>query len=80
MFTGLETRSYPAVVMKKGHNVFLETGEDWVVRSTLRFRTLAEQRQFLDAAGFVIDQVYGDWRGTPFDAKSRLMIFMAHRI
>lgn len=62
-----------------GHNVFLATGEDVVASSELRFRSLAEQRAFLAAAGFEVEQVYGDWEGGPITSGSRIFVFVARR-
>ena len=45
--------------------------------STLRFWTLREIEQHLDAAGLRVADVYGDWNGGPFDSrKSEEMIFV----
>ncbi|HEY0738824.1 MAG TPA: class I SAM-dependent methyltransferase [Herpetosiphonaceae bacterium] len=60
-----------------GHNIFHATGEVLVVPSTLRFRTLAELNDSLLAAGFTVEQVYGDWQRGPLTSSSRVMVFVA---
>lgn len=70
----------PGRVRFQGHNVFLETGEDVIAGSELRFRTLAEQRACLAAAGFAVEQVYGDWGCGPVTSASRVFVFIARRI
>lgn len=62
-----------------GHNVFLDTGEDVVASSELRFRGLAEQRACLSGAGFDVEQVYGDWERGPVTSASRVFVFVARR-
>lgn len=62
-----------------GHNVFTETGEDLVVESELRFRSRGELTASLTAAGFSVEQVYGDWLSGPLNPASRVMIFVACR-
>jgi SAM-dependent methyltransferase len=66
-------------VTYEAHNVFLSTGEDVVVRSTLRFRTLEELSRSLTASGFATEHVYGAWGREPLLETSRLMIFVARR-
>lgn len=63
----------------EGHNVFANTGEDVVVSSELRFRTLVEITDSLVEAGFVVEQVYGDWQRGPLRNSSRVMVFVARR-
>lgn len=62
-----------------GHNLFLETGEDLIVHSTLRFRTREELTDSLRAAGFAVQHVYGDWRRGPVTPDSRVLVFVARR-
>ena len=61
-----------------GHTI-LPDGEHVVVRETLRFRTMAEITAALDATGFVLESVVGDWDGSPYQAASPEMIFLARR-
>jgi SAM-dependent methyltransferase len=63
----------------QGYNVFQQTGEELVVDSILRFRSLEEIRQSLGEARFTIEQVFGDWSRGPFVSTSRLMIIVARR-
>mgnify|MGYP001163295927 FL=1 len=63
----------------QGHNAFLATGEVLVVDSVLRFRTPEELRGSLEAAGFAVEEVHGDWRGAPLTEASPLIIVVARR-
>ncbi|MEM7113536.1 MAG: class I SAM-dependent methyltransferase [Chloroflexota bacterium] len=63
----------------RGHNFFVEGGETAVVDSTLRFRSHAEIVDSLHEAGFVVEEVFGDWEKRPFTPESRMMIFIARR-
>ena len=63
----------------QGHNVFKNTGEDLVATSELRFRSHAELTTSLNAAGFTVQQVYGDWEYRPYTNASRIMVFIAQR-
>lgn len=62
------------------HNLFLNTGERLDVHSTLRFRTDRELHDSLEAAGFYVQHVYGDWQGMPFTPESAVMVFLAQRL
>lgn len=62
-----------------GHNIFTDTGEVVVVGSELRFRSRAEITDSLTNAGFTVEQVYGDWDGSPMTSADRVMIFLASR-
>jgi SAM-dependent methyltransferase len=63
----------------EGHNVFTATGEVVVASSELRFRSRAELTDSLIAAGFIVEQVYGDWDRGPVTSASRVMVFVARR-
>ncbi|HEX5158953.1 MAG TPA: class I SAM-dependent methyltransferase [Ktedonobacterales bacterium] len=63
----------------EGHNIFTATGEVVVVGSELRFRSQAELTDSLSSVGFTVEDVYGDWDGSPFTSAVRLMIFVASR-
>lgn len=63
----------------EGHNIFTATGEVVVVGSELRFRSQTELTDALTSAGFTVEQVYGDWDGSPMTSASRVMIFLASR-
>lgn len=69
----------PGRVIFEGHNVFESTGEIVVARSELRFRTRSEIEASLTKSGFVVDHVFGDWKRSPFQESSRVMIFVARR-
>ena len=62
--------------------VYDEIGEDGIVRRTvapmvIRYYFLAEMRLLLSAAGFELDEVYGDFDGTPFEDGVPRMILLA---
>ena len=63
----------------RGYTRFVDSGEELVADSELRFRSHAELTDSLHKAGFVVKQVWGDWDYRPFANSSRLMIFVAHR-
>lgn len=63
----------------EGHNVFKATGEVAVVHSELRFRTQEELVRSLQAAGFTIEHIYGDWHKGPLRGDSSEMVFVARR-
>jgi SAM-dependent methyltransferase len=68
-----------ARVRFRAHNVFEATGEDVVSDSELRFRSAAELRGSLHAAGFEVEHVYGDWRRSELAPSSRVMVVVARR-
>ena len=55
----------------------LPGGEALAVDSTLRFRTEAELRESLEAAGFAIEAVYGGWNREPVGAGDGELIVIA---
>ena len=63
----------------EGHNVFSATGEVVVASSELRFRSLAELADSLVAAGFSVEQVFGDWERWPLASTSRVIVIIARR-
>lgn len=69
----------PGQVLFEGHNVFLNTGAELVVPSTLRFRNQAELTRSLVEQGFSIEHLYGDWQQGPVGPNSRVLIFVARR-
>lgn len=62
------------------HNLFLNTGEQLDVPSTLRFRTNQELQNSLEAAGFHVQHVYGNWKSAPFTPESAVMVFLTQRL
>ena len=62
----------------EGHRV-LPDGRHLSTTETLRFRSFAEIEASLDAAGFEIEQRWGDWDRSPVTALSREFIFVAQR-
>jgi SAM-dependent methyltransferase len=66
-------------VQFQAHNVFNNTGEDLVVNSELRFRSLEEITNSLQEIGFRVEQVYGGWQRQPLTTSSQAMVFVARR-
>lgn len=62
-----------------GHTHFPASGETVVDRSTLRFRTEAELRRSLGAAGFEVEQVHGGWHGEPVGAGCGELVMVARK-
>ncbi|SEJ38224.1 Methyltransferase domain-containing protein [Deinococcus reticulitermitis] len=62
-----------------GYTRFLASGETVVDRSTLRFRSEAELRRSLGAAGFEINAVYGGWHGEPVGAGCGELVVVARK-
>lgn len=63
----------------QGFNRFLNSGEEIIVDSTLRFRTQGEIESSLIKASFTVENVYGDWHGGPVTKQSRPMVFIAKK-
>ncbi|MGV9770723.1 class I SAM-dependent methyltransferase [Streptosporangium sp. NPDC003464] len=51
----------------------------WVDRGNLRFLDVPELRGFLDEAGFVVEEQFGDWTRGPVTDSSRVIIMIARR-
>ena len=66
-------------VAMRGYNHFLESEEEVVVDSTLRFRSQAELVHSLNNAGFIVKNVYGSWERKLVGRHSKVMIFIASR-
>ncbi len=62
-----------------GHNLFLATGEVVVSPDQLHFRGREELTDSLVAAGFAVEDVYGDWQRGALLPTSRVMVFVARR-
>ena len=65
------------VVSVTNHYRFLATDDDVVSSARLRFRSEAELRATLAAAGFAVDRLYGDWDRRPASADTRELIVVA---
>jgi SAM-dependent methyltransferase len=65
------------VVSFTNHYQFLTTGDDVPSQAQLRFRSEAELRDSLGAAGFTVECVYGDWDRRPASASTRELIVVA---
>lgn len=66
------------VVDSTGHYAF-DDGEELLSNATFRFRSEAEVRSSLQAAGFVIDQIYGGWNREPVGAGDGELLVIARR-
>lgn len=60
-----------------GHTEFHAPEEEHATESTLRFRTLDELVDDLEASGFEVVGAFGDWQGGPLLPASAEMIFVA---
>jgi SAM-dependent methyltransferase len=68
------------IVSYINHYVFVATGDDVVVSSRLRFRSLDELTRSLIVAGFAVERVYGDWDRRPASRTARELIVVARRV
>lgn len=62
------------------HFHFLNTGEEVVSTDRLIFRSEAELRASLQAAGFEVENVYGYWDGSALTKTSPEMLFLGRRL
>ena len=67
------------IVSYTNHYAFLATGDELVSAGQLRFRTRPQLISSLAAAGFVVEQMYGDWDRSPAGPTSRELIVVAAR-
>lgn len=80
----LETWSEPVKidderVIFEGHYLFTKTGEELISINELIFRTKEEIIQFLESAGFLIENIYGNWDWSQVSKESPEFIFVARR-
>ncbi len=61
------------------HYFFVASGDTAVSRGRLRFRAEAELTESLDAAGFTVEAMYGEWDREPVSAHARELIVVAQR-
>lgn len=61
------------------HYLFTATGVELVSINELRFRSRVQLEQSLVDAGFVVENVYGNWDFSPADSASPEFIFLAAR-
>jgi SAM-dependent methyltransferase len=61
------------------HYRFLATGGELVSHARLRFRSLDELTRSLDAAGFTVERVEGDWHGGAVRAGAPELVVLARR-
>jgi SAM-dependent methyltransferase len=69
--------SAPGIVKLVAHNFFAETSETVTEAQVLVFRDRSALEGQLNAAGFDVKAVYGDWRRSPFTEEAPLMVFVA---
>lgn len=67
----------PGVVRLVASNRFTDTGETIVETVTLHFRTRSELERQLDAAGFAVTAVFGDWQRGPVVDSSAVLVVTA---
>lgn len=67
----------PGTVELVAHTLFAETKETVTETQLLVFRDRRTLEQQLNAAGFVVETVYGDWKRGPFTEYAPIMIFVA---
>ncbi|MDB5179348.1 MAG: putative methyltransferase [Patescibacteria group bacterium] len=61
------------------HYLFADTGEEVTSHNELIFRSRAQITTSLQAAGFTVEHVYGNWDATPATDDSKEMIFVTKR-
>jgi SAM-dependent methyltransferase len=61
------------------YNVFEATGDRVVETMTLAFRDQKQLTRQLDAAGFTVEAVWGDWKRMPFQGDAPVMVVEARR-
>lgn len=67
------------LVVYDTHALNVRTGHQTVDRDTLAFRSEALLRQSVEAAGFVVETVFGDWASGPTSPWSPELIVVARR-
>ncbi|MCU1395146.1 MAG: class SAM-dependent methyltransferase [Ilumatobacteraceae bacterium] len=83
----VETWAQLSRVVERGEGVVVDftyhhrhtDGIELVSESTLRFRSEAEVRASLEAAGFVVDHIVGGWNGEPVGAGDGELLVIARR-
>jgi len=63
----------------ESHNIFGRTGEHLKYQSTLAFRSADDITRELDAAGFSVRNIWGNWRRGPVGPTSAVLVFEAVR-
>ena len=66
-------------VLYEIHYLFDKTGEELVSINELIYRSQDEISKSLIDAGFIVENIYGDWDSRPFEIESPEMIFVAKR-
>lgn len=66
------------VITHHGHTI-LPDGLHLTAVESLRFRSPAEVAKSVEAAGFTIEQTWGDWERSPFEAANTELIVLARK-
>lgn len=69
----------PGLVRLTAYHRFEDTGEEVVEELMLAFRDRPLVERQLEACGFAVEAVHGDWSGGPFTDASALMVVRARR-
>lgn len=72
--------SSPGVVRVTAHTVFETSGDHVADEFDLAFRARRELERQLREAGFTVEAVHGDWRGSPFTHDDALLIVEARAV
>ena len=67
----------PGAVKLVSHNLFTESNETVTSTLVLYFRDRSDLEHQLNAAGFEVEAVYGDWERGPITDASAVMVFVA---
>jgi len=67
----------PGQVQLTSHSHFIADDKQVTDVALLTFRSGHTIRHQLEAAGFIVEAVYGDWNRTPFTDDAQLMVFVA---
>lgn len=70
----------PSVVRITAHTVFKMSGDHVVDEFDLAFRGRVELERQVREAGFAVEVVHGDWRGSPFTDDDALLIIEARAV
>jgi len=66
-------------VVNELHYIFTKTGEDIISKTELIFRTKEELKKSLEEAGFIVENIYGNWDWSLANPKSPELIFVTSK-
>ena len=75
-----EVEASGGVVTCVQHYRFAASGDALVARTALRFRSRGELERSLDAGGFAVERLYGNWDRRPFSDRDEEIIVVARRV